>query len=440
MRGIVEENINIRQATNRARVLGEVQSIGRDLTQLEATTRDTGRMRDWLRLEPEIVPLTLRFMSVGRAVQIKWEANEIGSRTSSFRSPYTAPLLPLIVKALDAAQYFNDPNNRPQFEGNESERLSRLRLWQNNYVVADIDRRIGSTLYNALLRDRDAIVALENMRSAAIISGRTVGYILRFPPEAVALAALPWELLWDDPNPLVFNQGQLSSFVRYLDLPQTLPPSAAPGTPLRILAVEPKAGMPEAVWHAERAARRNAWSDLERANEIEAEELDQTTRSGLVDRIQNYPPVDIVHFYGRGRYQDRQGALLFDTEEGGETWVGADRLATLLSKTRLVLLHASKSAMFENEGLLTGVAPALSAAGVSAVVGMQLTISDQAATRFAAVVYRHLAHGLSVQHAVSLARQALFVEQDQYDSPSWYVPTLTIRSNTTEPIRLVQQQ
>jgi CHAT domain len=440
MRDIVDGNINIGPVTNRAVVLGEVRSIGRDLAQLEATTRDTGRTRDWLRLEPEIVPLTLRFLSVGRVFQINWEANEIGTRTSSFRSPYSAQLLPLIVKALDAAQYLNDPANRPQFEGDESERLGRLRLWQDNYVVGDIDRRIGSKLYETVLGDRNAIVALENVRSAAIGNGKTVGYMLRFPPEAVTLAALPWELLWDDPNPLVFNQGQLSSFVRYLDLPQALPPPADPGTSLRILAVEPKAGVPEAAWRAERAARRNAWGDLERANEIEAEELEQTTSSGLVDRIQSYPPVDIVHFYGRGRYQNGQGALLFDTEEGGETWVTADRLATLLSNTRLVLLHASKSAMFGNEGLLTGVAPALSAAGVSAVVAMQLTISDRAATRFAAVVYHQLAQGLSVQRAVSLDRQALYVEQDQADSASWYVPTLTIRSRTTEPIRLVQQQ
>src|SRR4051812_10418464 len=67
---------------------------------------------------------------------------------------------------------------------------------------------------------------------------------------------------------------------------------------------------------------------------------------------------------------------------------------------------------------------------------MQLTVRVAAATRFAGVVYRSLARGVSVQRAVSQARQALFVEES--DGASWYVPTLTIRARDTGPLRLVQ--
>jgi hypothetical protein len=166
------------------------------------------------------------------------------------------------------------------------------------------------------------------------------------------------------------------------------------------------------------------------------EELNPATPSTFVDRIQAGPPVDIVHFYGHGRYKDGQGELLFDDPSGGEYWLRADRLGVLPPSMRLVLLHACQSSTISEEGLLTGVAPALSAAGVPAVVAMQLTIRIPVATRFAGIVYRSLARGDSVQRAVSLARQALYVEER--DGVSWYVPTVTIRARDTGPMYLVQ--
>jgi CHAT domain-containing protein len=147
-----------------------------------------------------------------------------------------------------------------------------------------------------------------------------------------------------------------------------------------------------------------------------------------------------VHFYGHGRYQDGAGALLFDDDDGGERWVGAAQLATALgtAQARLLLLHACQSAMISDKGLLTGVAPALSAAGVPAVIAMHLTVRVPAATRFAEIVYRNLARGASLQRAVSLARQALYVEE--HDGASWYVPTVMIRTRETGPLHLMAGQ
>lgn len=385
---------------------------------------------------PEPILLTLRVMPQSQQAQIIWDAHEIGQHTSTFRPPYDSTTLRLVIKALDAIQYPTHPNQGPKFDPSEQDRLVELGFWKNDRVVADIDKRVGSTLYNALLAHEQARIALASARNAATAGGKPLAYLLRFPPEAIEIAMLPWELLWDAANPLMFSRGELASFVRYLDLDQALPPPAAPGTSLHVLAIAPNAGIPQDVRAAERTARDRAWSDLKQAGVVMLDELGPATVADLVDRIQNGPPIDILHFYGHGRYKDGQGELLFDTPDGNNTWVSANRLAALLGgKTRLIMLHACQSAMIGEEGLLTGVASALTAGGVPIVVAMQVTIQIQAATRFAGIVYKDLAHGESVQHAVSRARQALFVEAGA--GTSWYVPTLTIRDRHTRPMRLV---
>lgn len=415
-------------------MLRELAIISQRLANLES--RSGGALRPRARAEPETVPLTLRFVPKRERIQIIWEADVLGQRTSLFRSPYDGNTLLLVIKALDAAQWAQHPLEGPKFDVPERKRLTELGLWEGDRILGDIDKRVGQKLYEALLNDTKAKKALGSARDDAEKDGLALSYVLRYPPGAPILAALPWELLWDENQALLLSYGKPAPCIRYLDLPQALPPPAPPGSSLRILAVTPKAGVPKEVRAAEQKARTDAWADLIKDGLVEMEELQQTTPAGLLDRIQDDPPIDIVHFYGRGRYQIGQGgALLFDAADDREVWVIADKLAGLFSTARLVMLHAAQSSMSDDAGLLTGVAPALSAAGVPAVVAMQLTVSDKAATRFAAVVYRSLARGDSIQRAVSQGRQALYV-----DDSSWFVPTLTIRSRNTGPIHLVQPQ
>jgi hypothetical protein len=383
----------------------------------------------------ESLQLTLRIVPRGKRAQITWEAVEIGHTSSSFRMPYDAATLPLVIKALDAIQWSTHPLGGPQFDRPERDRLAALGLWSNDRLPPDIHQRVGRALYDALVASPNGRTALNSVRNMATAQGLPISYLLRFPADAIDLAALPWELLWEKNGPLLLSRGKLAPCVRYLDLEQALPPPWASRSSLRILAITPNARIAAAIRDEERTARVTAWAGLGKDGVVQLEELNPATPSGLVDRIQSGPPVDIIHFYGHGRYKDGQGALLFDAPDGGETWQYADQLAALLGGARLIVLHACQSAMIGAPGLLTGVAPALSAAGVPAVVAMQLTVRVEAATRFAGVVYRSLARGDSIQQAVGQARQALYFEED--DGASWYVPTLTIRARDTGPLRLV---
>jgi hypothetical protein len=384
----------------------------------------------------EQIVLELRIVPQGEGAQIIWDSDEAGHHTSQFRLPYDATTLPLVIKALNAIQHPDHPSKGPKFEQAERDQLAGLGLWQGDRVSADIDKQVGRALYDQLLVDDGAKIALSGVRNAAIASGRPLAFLLRFPPNAVDLAALPWELLWDSANPLILSQGQVASFVRYLDLQQALPPPHTLGQTLRILAVAPNAAIPPEVRAEERQARTNAWAKLQADGKVALEELSPALVTDLVDRIQNGPPVDILHFYGHGRYKNGRGELLFDAPGDGNAWVAAERLAALLGQTRLVMLHACKSGTVGEAGLLTGVAPALIAANAPMVVAMQLTVQMDAATRFAGIVYNDLARGRSIQEAVSRGRQALFVEAT--DGASWYVPTLTIRSRDTGPMWLVK--
>jgi hypothetical protein len=184
---------------------------------------------------------------------------------------------------------------------------------------------------------------------------------------------------------------------------------------------------------AERAARQTAWQSLTDQGQAQMREVSPATRSAVVDAIQSFKP-DIIHYYGHGRYTDA-GALLFDEPNARHSWISVDRLMTLFGDARLVALYACQGAMLaadDNVSPLTGIAQALSAAGVPLVLGMQLTTRIDAATRAAAKMYGALANGASVQDAVNQARQALYIEED--DQCSWYVPTLYIRSRDTGPV------
>jgi CHAT domain-containing protein len=394
----------------------------------EAPRKDTGIEAQ------ESVRLTLRMVPQADVAQITWEADVLGRSSSIFRSPYDSTALPLVIKALDSFQYGREFANE-RLNPDERAQLIAMGLWTDNQPVPTLHKRVGQALYEALVADPAAATALSTARNIATSQGLPLSYLLRFPSDAVDLAALPWELLWDKNSALLLSRGKQAAFVRYLDLDQALPPPSPPGNRLRILAIAPNAGILPEVRETERMARNTAWADLISSGLVELEELSPATPMKLVDRVQNGPPIDIVHFYGHGRYKDGQGALLFDSASG-QSWISAERLAALLGDARLILLHACQSSMTGEEGLLTGVSPALSAAGVPIVVAMQLTVRADAATRFAEVIYRGLARGESVQRAVAQARQALYFEEE--DGASWYVPTLTIRARDTGPLRLVR--
>jgi len=381
----------------------------------------------------EEVVLTLRFDRDGDEVEISWEADIIGVRPSRFAPPFVGPDLDLVVRALDRLQY---PST--SLLPTETARLGVLGLPVVDGGLAELGHRaVGRALYQALVADPRGAQALGTVRDHARHEGLALALRLRLPPDAIELAALPWELLWDAGQaPLLLGHSQLSSCTRHLDLGEALPPPRPRSGALRILAITPHAGSDPDQRERERAERTSTWAPLIANGDVVIEAIGPATRRALVDRMLSGPPPDIIHFVGHGRYADGEGWLVLDRPEPDGQWdrVPASQLPLLFGDTRLVVLCACQGGMVGEGGLLTGVAPALSAAGVPAVVAMQLTVRTTAATRFSEVMYSALARGESVQRAVVQARHALYVEEA--DAASWYVPTLTIRARDSGPLYL----
>jgi hypothetical protein len=386
------------------------------------------------------VSLRILFEPRGDGALLRWEAEVLGARTSRLAAPLPAEDLPLVLRALDVLQdpaYPHAVNGEQDrhfsFGAADRARLAALGLWAEQRVRPDAPRRLGRRLFNALTMDPAAQQALGTVRDHAAALGRPLALELCFPPGAIALAALPWELLWDDgPAPLLLARGAVGGLSRRLDLPQPLPPPREATGPLRILAISPKAGIAPELRQVERAARLAAWQPLVSAGQAEIREVEPADRAAVLRAVTEGAPPDIVHYYGHGRMRGAEGELQLDGGAAG--WTPASALAATFGGASLVVLHACQGATLpgapgEGEPLVGGVAQALCAAGVPAVIGMQLTVRVSAATRAAAAIYAALAAGRSLQEAVAAARQALFVEER--DGASWFVPALYLRDRAS---------
>jgi hypothetical protein len=391
------------------------------------------------------VLLSIDFSSYQRGFFVRWEASEVIDITQSqMPMPIAEADLPLVLRALDVLQdpAYPHPWTAAQeavfrFTQSEQDRLRELDFWDDDWrVPPDLPYRVGRRLFRALTHDKRGAEALKIVRAYALAVDRPLLISCHFnahAPADVALASLPWELLWaDEPTPLLAERRLAATIERRLK--HTGPPPAhVPGLgALRILALSPQAGIPPELRQIERSARMHALQPLLERNLAEIRELSPVSRRELERVVREWSP-DVIHYYGHGRYEEGSGALLLDSERGGEEWIPSGALAAALGSVRMVVLHACQGAMTTpGPNLLGSVAPALSLAGVPVVIGMQFTIRADAATRIASIVYAGLAQGRSVQEALAAARIALYVSET--DQVSWFVPALYVRSRSQGPV------
>jgi hypothetical protein len=91
------------------------------------------------------------------------------------------------------------------------------------------------------------------------------------------------------------------------------------------------------------------------------------------------------------------------------------------------VLGACKGGTRDRVNAWTGVAPALTRAGIPAVVGMQFTVGDRNAIAFSRQFYRSLAAGQPIDAAVTDGRLAIRNRSGR-DERDWGVPVLYLRT------------
>lgn len=284
----------------------------------------------------------------------------------------------------------------------------------------DLGERLFRTLTAGPLRDL-------YIRSQALLGpDERLRLVVEIAPEDAALAALPWELLFDP------DQGHLAllgaSVVRAPALAQALPPRQIPGR-MRVLLSAAHTPPPVPVARELAAARAALAAGGPRFEIVEephltADALRRHLREGL----------HLWHFvgHGAGAAGAQPGALLFEDAAGDPHPIDAPQLGGLLSRSgvQLVLLSACDAGLPAADQL-DAVATALVSAQVPAVVAMQFPVPAEATRSFVAELLAVLAQGMPLELGVSEGRKALLAMGA--DRTDWATPVLYARGADAAP-------
>jgi len=250
------------------------------------------------------------------------------------------------------------------------------------------------------------------------------------------VADKPWELAFD-PSRREFLGTSCVNVVRNVF---TAVPADAPGRQrgrLRVLVASARPQGASTLSIAEEtAALRAAFRPLVRAGAASVEVLPRATASGLQRRLAG-EAVDVLHFIGHGAFDaDRgEGTVLLEDERGRPRRLGFEAFRQIVCRRglRLVFLNACESGRGGRVEWNRGVAPALLAAGVPAVLANQYPVLDAAATAFAREFYGALGRGRSLGDAARESRLAVGRELGT-EGLEWAVPVLFARQ-PGEPLR-----
>jgi hypothetical protein len=138
----------------------------------------------------------------------------------------------------------------------------------------------------------------------------------------------------------------------------------------------------------------------------------------------------VVHFIGHGVFDEErgEGCLVFENDRGGEYKLGERQVRELLCKRglSLVFLNSCESGRGGRADFNKGVAQALVAHGLPALVANQYSVLDASATTFAQQFYLAVAQGHPIGAAAREARIAVNYSLHG-EVIDWAVPVLYAR-------------
>ncbi|MBC8161623.1 MAG: CHAT domain-containing protein [Roseiflexaceae bacterium] len=286
---------------------------------------------------------------------------------------------------------------------------------------------LGKGLFEALFFQPDVRSLFARTQGA---QGEGVGIRLKLRTAAgdTRVAAIPWEFLYDPDrdNPFVLQD---ISVVRYPQAAVPVPNLEAT-LPLKVLL---SAAQPRDMTATEADRELNAVlaSLRERGLDegvIKASEERHLTRSKFQRLLRQ--GVQIWHFAGHGGLSrdGKSGVLFFEDTTGGRDAVSARELAVLLggSGVRLIVLDACESGTLALDAFRS-IGPALTAAGVPAVIAMQFKVPEESTTAFAGEFYAALVEGHPIDACVTEGRKAV-MGVTGLRRPDWGIPVVYTRA------------
>ncbi len=243
------------------------------------------------------------------------------------------------------------------------------------------------------------------------------------------LTDVPWEFAWVERHhgpPTAAGFLALDprvSIVRHQAVATPLPAvtAAAAGRRVVVATASPEGYPPLPSLAGEREALAAAFDDVAGiAAHFVADATPPTVLAALSTGA------DVFHF---GGHATAAGDLVMEAAEA----VPADRVGEMVQAkgVRLAVLGACDTGRRDDHNVWGGVAAAVVARGVPAVVAMQFTIGDKRAAAFAGTLYRALVAGLTVDESVALGRTAIRTASTGADADDrdWAVPVLYLRDH-----------
>jgi CHAT domain-containing protein len=292
-------------------------------------------------------------------------------------------------------------------------------------------RELGRDLFDALFpgdvrRLYDTARALQGGRPLNLVFTSMLDWV----------ADKPWELAFD-PSRREFLSTSSANFVRnaFTAVPADVPTRGRGRLRILVAVAQPQGALPLS-GKLETADLKKAFADLVKKGRAVVEVLVPAT-AGRLQRRLSAGGVDVLHFVGHGAFdeKEREGSLLLEDERGRPRALGTDALRHLVCGRglRLAFLNACETGRGGRVEWNRGVAPALVAAGLPAVVANQYPVEDEAATAFARELYAQLAAGSTLGDAAREARVAVARDLGTA-SLSWAVPVVFAR-DPREPLR-----
>jgi hypothetical protein len=243
------------------------------------------------------------------------------------------------------------------------------------------------------------------------------------------IAEKPWEFAWD-PARRGFLATDEIHFIRNVLTAVPADPVVPRDGPLRILvACAQPLGFGLLGVAQEVAVLRRGFEALVAAGAAGIEVMARATPEGLHARLVA-GGVDVLHFVGHGSFDAaaQEGALVFEDETGAARPLPARALARIVCGRglSLVFLNACESGSGGRADFNRGVAQALVAHGVPALVANQYSVLDASATVFARQFYLGLARGLPLGECAREARIAVGFGL-QGESIDWALPVVYAR-------------
>jgi hypothetical protein len=305
--------------------------------------------------------------------------------------------------------------------------------------------KIGHRLFETLFKKaavalRERLTALEQRQAGDELCGLRLRLILGDATGTGNLAAadllrasrLPWELSLDQKKERRLAKSRFISLVRTIGSKRTLLPTRVRvGGKLRVLVVDSQPeGATPINWPAEKARIKKA---LRKWKYADLEFLDHASFAQTCRRLEE-GFFNVIHFIGHGGFdaKSQQWYLLFEKNRKKDRVYAsdiADRLGNIPT-LKVAVFNACRSGELPGEAdgdPLSGVAAAVSVAGVPVVVAMQIPVTDSMAIEFSEAFYGALRSGLPVEAAVAQGRQVV-----RLSSPEWATPVLYLRGSSSE--------